>query len=76
VARLFSFLQEKATVPVTMEVQGQTTRIASLRYGPQGKSYAQMLLDLPVRVPAAWLAAGGPLSCWSGQASASVAGSA
>jgi hypothetical protein len=36
--------------------------IASLRYDPQGKSYAQMLLDLPVRVPAAWLDAGGPLS--------------
>lgn len=29
--------------------------IASLRYDPQGKSYAQMLLDLPVRVPEALL---------------------
>ena len=38
--------------------------IASLRYDPQGKSYAQMLLDLPVRVPAAWLAAGGPLASY------------
>ncbi|MDF3881035.1 acyclic terpene utilization AtuA family protein [Cupriavidus basilensis] len=36
--------------------------IASLRYDPQGKSYAQMLMDLPVRVPAAWLAAQGPLA--------------
>ncbi len=30
--------------------------IASLRYDPQGKSYAQILMDMPVRVPAAWLA--------------------
>ena len=29
---------------------------ASLRYDPQGKAFAQMLLDLPVRVPAALLA--------------------
>jgi hypothetical protein len=35
--------------------------IASLRYDPQGKSYAQLLMDLPVRVPQAWLAAGGLL---------------
>ena len=41
--------------------------IASLRYDPQGKTYAQMLLDLPVRVPAAWIAESGPLSCWSNQ---------
>ena len=27
---------------------------ASLRNDPQGKAYAQMLLDLPVRVPASW----------------------
>lgn len=30
---------------------------ASLRYDPQGKSYAQILMDMPVRVPVAWLAA-------------------
>jgi hypothetical protein len=30
--------------------------IASLRFDPQGKGYAQQLLDIPVRVPAAWLA--------------------
>jgi hypothetical protein len=30
--------------------------IASLRFDPQGKAYAQQLLDMPVRVPAAWLA--------------------
>ncbi len=34
---------------------------ASLRYDPQAKTYAQMLLDLPVTVPAAWTAPGGPL---------------
>jgi hypothetical protein len=36
--------------------------IASLRYDPQGKSYAQILMDFPVRVPAAWLGPGGPLA--------------
>ncbi|HUL18687.1 MAG TPA: acyclic terpene utilization AtuA family protein [Steroidobacteraceae bacterium] len=35
--------------------------IASLRYDPQGKSYAQILMDLPVRVPRAWLEPAGPL---------------
>jgi len=34
---------------------------ASLRYDPQGKSYAQILMDLPVRVPSAWLQPGGLL---------------
>jgi len=33
--------------------------IASLRYDPQGKTFAQILLDEPVLVPAAWLDAGG-----------------
>ncbi|MBX9605683.1 MAG: DUF1446 domain-containing protein [Gammaproteobacteria bacterium] len=28
--------------------------VASLRHDPQGKAYAQMLLEMPVRVPAAW----------------------
>jgi hypothetical protein len=32
-----------------------------LRYDPQGKSYAQILMDLPVRVPQTWLQAGGLL---------------
>ena len=32
--------------------------IASLRYDPQGKSYGEILLDLPVRVPAFWLERG------------------
>ncbi|HEX5658343.1 MAG TPA: hypothetical protein VFX59_14170, partial [Polyangiales bacterium] len=36
--------------------------IASLRYDPQGKSYAQILLDFPVRVPTQWLEPGGVLS--------------
>ncbi len=30
--------------------------IASLRFDPQGKAYAQQLLDMPMQVPAAWLA--------------------
>jgi hypothetical protein len=33
--------------------------IASLRYDPQGKSYAQILMDFPVRVPAEWTVPGG-----------------
>lgn len=39
--------------------------IASLRYDPQGKSYAQMLMELPIRVPAAWLAKDGPLAAYA-----------
>ncbi len=34
---------------------------ASLRYDPQAKTYAQMLLDIPVKVPAKWLTKGGYL---------------
>jgi len=30
--------------------------IASLRFDPQGKAYAQQLLDLPLQIPTAWLA--------------------
>jgi len=30
--------------------------LASLRFDPQGKAYAQQLLDMPVQVPTAWLA--------------------
>jgi hypothetical protein len=30
--------------------------IASLRFDPQGKAYAQQLLDIPLHVPVAWLA--------------------
>jgi ABC-type sulfate transport system permease component len=29
--------------------------VASLRYDPQGKALAQMLLDIPINVPAALL---------------------
>ena len=29
--------------------------IASLRFDPQGKAYAQQLLDMPIEVPTAWL---------------------
>ncbi len=35
--------------------------VASLRHDPQGKAYAQMLLDLPIVVPAAWLGKDGIL---------------
>ena len=35
--------------------------IASLRYDPQGKSYAQILMDFPVQVPVAWTLADGLL---------------
>ena len=36
--------------------------IASLRYDPQGKAYAQILMDFPVRVPVEWTAVGGLLA--------------
>lgn len=39
--------------------------IASLRHDPQGKALAQILMDFPVAVPAAWLEAGGPLAGWT-----------
>jgi hypothetical protein len=32
--------------------------MASMRSDPLGKSYAQMLLDHPLQVPASWLAQG------------------
>lgn len=35
--------------------------IASLRHDPQGKAMAQVLMSLPVPVPASWLAPGGSL---------------
>ena len=35
--------------------------VASLRHDPQGKAYAQMLLDLPIVVPGTWLAKDGIL---------------
>ena len=35
--------------------------VASLRYDPQGKSYAQILMDLPIEIPAAWAEPGGLL---------------
>lgn len=38
--------------------------MASLRHDPQGKAYAQMLLDLPIKVPGAWLKSGGLLAGW------------
>jgi hypothetical protein len=35
--------------------------IASLRYDPQGKSYAQILMDFPIQVPVEWTLADGLL---------------
>jgi hypothetical protein len=32
--------------------------VASLRYDPQGKAHAQMLMDFPMRVPKAWVREG------------------
>ena len=40
---------------------------ASLRYDPQAKTYGQMLLDMTIDVPEAWLAEGGPLGAWAAQ---------
>jgi hypothetical protein len=37
--------------------------VASLRYDPQGKSYAQILMDFPVRVPSQWLTPEGGIEC-------------
>ena len=42
--------------------------IASLRYDPQGKAYAQMMLDMPMQVPAEWLKPGGYLEAWKAAA--------
>ena len=39
--------------------------VASLRYDPQGKALAQILMDMPVRVPAAWLEPCGLLAGWT-----------
>jgi hypothetical protein len=36
--------------------------VASLRYDPLGKSYAQILLDEPILVPAAWIGADGRIA--------------
>jgi hypothetical protein len=36
--------------------------MASLRHDAQGKALAQILMDIPVAAPAAWLAPGGPLA--------------
>ncbi|HEX8646226.1 MAG TPA: acyclic terpene utilization AtuA family protein [Thermoleophilaceae bacterium] len=39
---------------VLTDVLGGSGGTSSLRYDPQGKTYAAILLDLPVEVPAAW----------------------
>lgn len=47
--------------------------IASLRHDPQGKALAQILLDMPVAVPAAWIAPGGPLAEWGADTASGAA---
>lgn len=42
--------------------------VASLRHDPQGKALAQILLDMPVAVPAAWVAPQGPLAAFATEA--------
>lgn len=42
--------------------------VASLRHDPQGKALAQILMDLPVEVPAGWVAPGGPLEAYASEA--------
>ncbi len=42
--------------------------VASLRHDPQGKALAQILLDLPVAIPAEWVAEGGLLADFSQEA--------
>jgi hypothetical protein len=42
--------------------------VASLRHDPQGKSFAQILLDLKIAVPSGWIAPGGLLADWQGEA--------
>lgn len=44
--------------------------IASLRHDPQGKALAQIMMDFPVEVPAAWTEPGGRLETWKEEASA------
>jgi hypothetical protein len=48
--------------------------IASLRHDPQGKAMAQILMDMPVEVPAAWLEPGSLLDGWQQQAAAQGSG--
>lgn len=48
--------------------------IASLRHDPQGKAMAQILMDMPVDVPADWLQPGGPLAGWKEQGATQGAG--
>ena len=42
--------------------------VASLRHDPQGKSFAQILLDLKIAVPSGWIAPSGLLSDWHDEA--------
>ena len=44
--------------------------VASLRHDPQGKALAQILMDIPLEVPAGWIAPGGPLEAFADEAQA------
>lgn len=44
--------------------------VASLRHDPQGKALAQIMMDFPVQVPAAWTEPGARLETWKEEASA------
>lgn len=44
--------------------------VASLRHDPQGKALAQIMMDFPVEVPAAWCRPGGLLETWKDEATA------
>jgi hypothetical protein len=52
---------------VLRDILGGTGGTSTLRYDPQGKSYAAMLLSLPVDVPSSWVAQG-----WIDEAEAAV----
>lgn len=47
--------------------------VASLRHDPQGKTFAQILLAMPVAVPDEWLSTEGPLAEWAQQHDLEVA---
>ncbi len=45
--------------------------VSSLRHDPQGKALAQVLMDIPIAVPADWLKPGNLLDGWADTATAS-----
>ncbi|MFO1115986.1 MAG: acyclic terpene utilization AtuA family protein [Beijerinckiaceae bacterium] len=47
--------------------------VSSLRHDPQGKAFAQILLEMEIPAPAAWFEAGGPLANWRDEIGESAA---